>query len=135
MNARIAAYWTATTLIALVLLGGGVADLLRAEFPAQGAASLGYPAYLLTILGTWKVLGTLAILAPRLALLKEWAYAGIAFNFTGAAISHAAVGHSAAKVLFPLMLLAIAAASWALRPGSRALGPATARARAAGAAG
>jgi hypothetical protein len=67
----------------------------------------------------------LAILAPRLPHLKEWAYAGIAFDLTGAAFSHVAMGDPAEKVIVPLVLLGIAAASWALRPASRMLGTAT----------
>jgi hypothetical protein len=70
------------------------------------------------------VLGGLAILAPRLPRLKEWAYAGIAFDLIGAAFSHAAMGEPVAKVIVPLVLLGIAAASWALRPASRILGAA-----------
>jgi hypothetical protein len=88
-------------------------------------AELGYPAYFVTILGTWKVLGAFSILAPRLPRLKEWAYAGIAFDLTGAAFSHAAMDHPAVKLIVPLVLLGIAAASWALRPPSRMLGAAT----------
>ena len=57
--------------------------------------------------------------APR---LKEWAYAGIAFNLSGAALSHASSGDPAAKVAIPLVLLGLAAASWALRPATRRLG-------------
>ena len=75
MSARSAGYWTTTTLIALAFLTGGAAYLSRAEFALAGMAELGYPAYFVTILGTWKVLGGLAILAPRLPRLKEWAYA------------------------------------------------------------
>lgn len=67
------------------------------------------------------MLGGLALLAPRLPLLKEWAYAGIAFNLSGAAVSHLAIGHPAAKVIVPLVILGLAAASWALRPASRRL--------------
>ena len=85
-------------------------------------AALGYPAYFVTILGARKLLGGLALLAPRLPRLKEWAYAGIAFDLTGAAFSHAAVAHPAAKVIAPLVILGLAAASWALRPASRRLG-------------
>jgi hypothetical protein len=88
----------------------------------QGVTALGYPVYFLTILGFWKAMGGLAILAPRLPLLKEWAYAGIAFDFTGAAWSHVAVGDPAPKAIVPLVLLLIAVASWALRPPSRRLG-------------
>ena len=118
-NARNAAYWTATTLIALSMLSGGAAYLARAEEPLRGMAELGYPAYFVLLLGIWKVLGGLAILVPRFPLLKEWAYAGIAFDLSGAAFSHAAIGHPAAKVIVPLVILGIAAASWALRPASR----------------
>jgi hypothetical protein len=84
-------------------------------------AALGYPGYFVTILGMWKVLGGLAILAPRLARLKEWAYAGIAFDLTGAAFSHAAMGDPVAKVIVPLVLLGFAAASSALRRDGRAV--------------
>ncbi len=121
MNARIIAYWTATVLMTLALLSGGIASVARAEPNVRGMAELGYPAYLLLVLGVWKVLGAAVLLAPRLALLKEWAYAGIAFDLSGAAFSHAAIGHPAAKVAVPLVLLAIAASSWGLRPESRRL--------------
>ena len=120
---RRAGYWTATTLTGLIFLTGGAAYLSRAEVPLRGMAELGYPAYFVTILGAWKVLGGLAILAPGLPRLKEWAYAGIAFDLTGAAFSHCAIGHPAVKVTVPLAFLAIAAASWALRPASRKFGP------------
>ena len=122
MNARAAGYWTTTTLVALAFLTGGAAYLARADEPLRGMAALGYPAYFVTILGAWKLLGGLALLAPRLPRLKEWAYAGIAFDLTGAAFSHAAVAHPAAKVIAPLVILGIAAGSWALRPASRRLG-------------
>jgi uncharacterized membrane protein YphA (DoxX/SURF4 family) len=122
MNARAAGYWTTTTLVALAFLTGGAAYLARADEPVRGMAALGYPAYFVTILGAWKLLGGLALLAPRLPRLKEWAYAGIAFDLTGAAFSHVAVGHPAAKAIVPLAILGIATGSWALRPASRRLG-------------
>jgi DoxX-like protein len=118
---RRAGYWTSTTVTAFFFLTGGAAYLFRADVPLRGMAELGYPAYFVTILGAWKVLGGLAILAPRLPRLKEWAYAGIAFDLTGAAFSQGAIGHPAAKVIAPLVILGIAAASWALRPASRML--------------
>jgi uncharacterized membrane protein YphA (DoxX/SURF4 family) len=123
---RSAAYWTSTTLIALAFLSAGAAYLFRVEEPLRGVVELDYPAYVLTILGIWKVLGGIAILVPRLPRLKEWAYAGMTFNLTGAAFSHATMGHPALKVIVPLVLLGIAAVSWALRPASRMLGTATA---------
>ena len=120
-KARAAGYWTTTALIAFSFISGGAAYLARVEAPLRGMAELGYPAYFVTILGVWKLLGGLAILAPRFPLLKEWAYAGIAFDLSGAAFSHASMGHPAGKVLVPLVILAIAFGSWALRPASRRL--------------
>jgi hypothetical protein len=121
MNIRSAAYWTTTVLTAFVFLSGGAFYLLGVEGPAAGMAALGYPAYFTLLLSIWKVLGGLTILAPRLPLLKEWAYAGIAFDLSGASVSHLAVGDPVAKVIVPLVFLVIAAASWALRPESRVL--------------
>lgn len=119
-------YWTTTALTAFFFLTGGVAYLVHVDPTMQGMAALGYPAYFVTILGIWKLLGGIVILAPRLPRLKEWAYAGIVFDLTGASISQGAVGHPAIKVIVPLVLLWIAAASWALRPSSRTLGDVTA---------
>src|SRR4051794_41319870 len=87
----------------------------------EGMTHLGFPAYFVSSLGVWKVLGGVAVLAPRLPRLKEWAYAGMLFDLTGAAASHAAVGDPAGKVVAPLMISGIVAASWALRPESRRL--------------
>ena len=83
---------------------------------------LGYPVYFLAIIGTWKVLGTIALLVPRFPRLKEWAYAGIFFNMTSAAISHAASGDAAWHMFYTGFLAIVTIASWALRPQSRTLG-------------
>ena len=120
------AYWGATGLTALAFLTGGIADLTRGPALVTGMAHLGYPAYFLLILGAWKVLGALAIVAPRFPRLKEWAYAGMLFDLTGAALSHAASGDAPVKVLVPLVILGITLASWSLRPttSGRVLAPA-----------
>jgi hypothetical protein len=119
---RNSGYWTATGVTAFVFLSGGAAYLAGASFAVAGVVELGYPAYFVTLLGFWKTLGGLAVLAPRFPRVKEWAYAGMAFDLTAAAVSHAAAGHPTVKVLVPLVLLGIVAASWALRPTSRKLG-------------
>lgn len=121
-NARTIGYWAATGLLAAAFFMGGAMDLAHPPELMQGMAKLGYPAYFMTILGTWKVLGALAILAPRTARLKEWAYAGMVFDLTGAAASHLASGDPANKIVTPLVLVGLLAASWALRPASRVLG-------------
>ncbi len=122
MKTRSIAYAATTALTALGFAFGGIADLMHNPEVVEGMTHLGYPAYLATLLGIWKVLGAAAIVAPGTARLKEFAYAGILFDLTGAAFSHAASGDPAGQVITPLVLLGIAAASYALRPASRSLG-------------
>jgi hypothetical protein len=112
-------YWVTTGLLAAAFLASGVAELASEPAAVASTLALGYPAYFLTVLGAWKVLSVPALLAPRLPRLKEWAYAGIFFDLTGAAASHAFSGDPPGRIATPLVLLLIAAASWALRPPSR----------------
>jgi hypothetical protein len=118
-KSKVIGYWLTTGLFAAAFLASGAAELAGAPAAVTATVGLGYPAYVLTILGVWKVLSVPALLAPRLPRLKEWAYAGIFFDLTGAAASHAFSGESLGKIATPLVLLLIAAASWALRPASR----------------
>ena len=120
------AYWTTTGLIAFFIGGGGAAQVAQYLANPHGVVPvLGYPMYFFAILGFWKVLGAIAILVPRYPRLKEWAYAGIFFDLTGAVASVAAVGVYGAyafHIFAPLILTGITVASWALRPESRTLG-------------
>jgi len=118
---RLTTYWITTALVAFSLGLGGVGDVLRMKPVVEGMAILGYPAYFCVILGIWKLLGTVTILAPGLPRLKEWAYAGIVFDFTGAAASHFVVGDSMGVMVAALVLTGLAFASWSLRPSSRRL--------------
>jgi uncharacterized membrane protein YphA (DoxX/SURF4 family) len=125
MNGRRITYWIATALIAFVFLSGGIVDVIRPHFALDGMAHLGYPAYFCAILGVWKVLGGLVVLSPGTPRLKEWAYAGMFFDVTGASASHFSVHDPAIKVAMPLIIACIVATSWALRPAGRKLaGPA-----------
>jgi hypothetical protein len=119
MKSRKIAYWIATALTAFVFISGGINEIARLGFVMQGMFHLGYPAYFVVILGVWKTLGGLVALAPRTPLLKEWAYAGMFFDLTGASASHASVGDPAIKIATPIIILAIVITSWALRPQSR----------------
>jgi len=121
MNTRLIAYWVATGLTAFVFLSGGAGELARPASLMRGMTHLGYPAYFVTILGVWKDLGGVTVLAPRLPRLKEWAYAGMFFDLTGATASHASVGDPVAKIVTPLIILGTVIASWALRPENRKL--------------
>jgi DoxX-like family len=119
-------YWTTTILIAFFIGSSGVAQIAQYfANPHAVVPELGYPMYFFAILGFWKFLGAIAILVPRYPRLKEWAYAGIFFDLTGAAASCAAVGGYGAygfHVLAPLILTVVMVASWALRPPSRTIG-------------
>jgi hypothetical protein len=119
-------YWTTTALIAFFIGSGGLAQIAQYLGKPHGVVPLlGYPMYFFGILGFWKALGAIAILVPRYPLLKEWAYAGIFFDLTGAAASCIAVGVYGAyafHVLAPLILTGLTVASWALRPESRTVG-------------
>ena len=125
MKGRLIGYWVATALTAFVFLSGGVMDIIQPPDVIKGMTDLGYPVYFTTILGVWKVLGGIVVLAPRLPRLKEWAYAGMIFDLTGASLSHAAHGDDTFHIVVPLILAGIVVASWALRPESRKLGDAT----------
>ena len=96
-------------------------DVARPPEAVIGMQKLGYAPHFMLILGVWKVLGAIAILIPRTPRLKEWAYAGIIFDLTGAAASHAAVGDPTWSVCLPLVLCVVTAASYMLRPESRVL--------------
>jgi uncharacterized membrane protein YphA (DoxX/SURF4 family) len=126
MKSRNVAYWITTILVAFFIGSGGVAQVARVQGTVDGFVHiLGYPPYFVTILGVWKVLGAIAILVPRFPRLKEWAYAGIFFDLTGAAASTASVGVYGAygfHILAPLIIAGITVASWALRPASRRIG-------------
>src|SRR4029079_7465953 len=107
MKTRLIVYWIATVLTALSFLSGGVGDLVQPASILEGMTHLGYPTYFTTILGVWKVLGAIVILAPRLPRLKEWAYAGMVFDLTGAAASHAATGDPVGKVVTPIAIMVV----------------------------
>ncbi len=122
MKLKSVVYWLSTALIAAAFVLGGAIDAAAQPPAVAFLAHLGYPAYFATLIGVWKVLGGVSVLAPRLPWLKEWAYAGIFFDLTGAAVSHAASGDGASRVMVPLILVTIGFASWRLRPESRKLG-------------
>jgi uncharacterized membrane protein YphA (DoxX/SURF4 family) len=125
MKAKNIAYWAATVLVAVPIGSGGLTQVARLQQNVDGFVHvLGYPLYFVTVLGVWKVLGAIAILVPRFPRLKEWAYAGIFFDLTGAAASWVAVGGpgEAFHIIAPLIIAGFAVASWALRPPSRIIG-------------
>jgi uncharacterized membrane protein YphA (DoxX/SURF4 family) len=112
-------YWIATLWLALGMTSTGIVQLLKSEVEVDRMTQLGYPAYFLTVLGIWKILGVVAVLIPRFPLLKEWAYAGFFFNMSGAIFSYMAAGGSIGEIAPPLLLLVLTVVSWYFRPEER----------------
>lgn len=114
-------YWIATALLVAELTLGGIWDVLRVPLVRNVVTHLGYPTYFLVLLGTWKLLGAAALVVPRLPLVKEWAYAGIFFVFSGAIVSHLTTGKDVQEVAICSVVLVLTVASRALRPAARTL--------------
>ena len=118
-KARKIIYWVVTIWMSLGMLSGGIAQLLQVKSTVEGVIHLGYPAYFLTIIGTWKILGVVAVLVPKFARLKEWAYAGFFFVMSGAVFSHLACGDNVQEFFGPVLFLILIVLSWYLRPVGR----------------
>ncbi|MCU7552919.1 DoxX family protein [Chitinophagaceae bacterium LB-8] len=115
-------YWIATLWLALGMTVTGAGQLIKMK-EGQGGEDmivhLGYPVYLLTILGVLKLLGVAAVLIPKFPLAKEWAYAGFIFIMTGAIFSHIAIGDPMSSLFPSLLLLSLIIVSWYFRPADR----------------
>lgn len=114
-------YWIATGFLALGMLAGGIQQLLQIGGYVAIVSQLGYPIYLLSILGAWKILGVIVILLPKYPLIKEWAYAGFFFAMSGAAVSHILMGQAFIEALPSLILLSMTILSWYFRPADKKL--------------
>lgn len=121
MSQRIA-YWTSTVIVAVMLLFA-LSYLTGNEQVVSGFAKAGYPQHLRIVLGIVKPAAAIVLLLPGVALLKEWAYAGVAFTWVMAFIS-AYVGGEGAQVWgMPPVLLALLIVSYVTRPPTRRLIP------------
>ncbi|WP_202797106.1 DoxX family protein [Kribbella flavida] len=103
------------------LIAGSVWNLAAIEWVQVQTSHLGYPDYFIYILGVCHVAAAAAIIVPGFKLLKEWAYAGTVFMWSGAVASHLVNGDGPESWAPPLMFAAFAAASWSLRPSDRHL--------------
>lgn len=114
-------YWLATALLSFGMLGSGVSQLLQLDDMKELIAHVGYPMYIMYIIGVWKILGVIVILVPKLPLLKEWAYAGFFFLMTGALVSHLFMGDAGSAIFGPLFQTIFVLLSWYFRPANRKL--------------
>jgi len=116
------AFWLTTFVIVLELISGSAWNLLTIDWIEAQLGHLGYPDYFAYVLGVCQFAAAVAITVPGFRLIKEWAYAGILFLWSGAVVSHLANGDGPVSWGPPLMFLTFAVASWALRPATRRLG-------------
>ena len=104
------------------MVATGLVQLLKGKAGQGGVdmiTHLGYPVYLLTLPGVWKILGAVAVLIAKFPLVKEWAYAGIFFVMSGAIFSHIAIGDPISALFPSLLLLILTVVSWYFRPADR----------------
>lgn len=105
-------YWVLTAALAGFALVSGAGDLLRQETVVRDLAQLGYPPYVMTLLGVVKPLAAAALVVPGWAGLKEWAYAGLVFEFGAAVFSSLAVGAFDADLAAASVALVLAAVAY-----------------------
>lgn len=115
-------YWIATIWLALGMLSTGLIQLFKAK-EGQGGIDmlthLGYPDYLVTMLGIFKIVGVIILLVPKFPFLKEWTYAGFFLIMSGAIVSHIVVQDAIAEIFPSLLLLFLTLVSWYFRPADK----------------
>ena len=114
-------YWIATALLSFGMLGSGIAQIFQLNDMVALITHVGYPLYMMYIIGVWKILGVIVILLPKFKLLKEWAYAGFFFLMTGALLSHLFMGDGGDAIFGPLFQTVFVILSWHFRPADRKL--------------
>lgn len=122
LRLRTIGYWVFTVLVVYENAAGFIWTVLHIEYLRVMLAHLGYPHYFANILGPWQLACAVALIAPRYALVKEWAYAGAFFNYSSAVVSHVAVGDGPDRWGAALLMLAFTVCSSILRPPDRRVG-------------
>ncbi|MCS3869943.1 VIT1/CCC1 family predicted Fe2+/Mn2+ transporter [Chryseobacterium ginsenosidimutans] len=112
-------YWIFTLWMSLGMVSTAIVQLMKSKDELTNFTNLGYPIYLMTIIGVWKILGVIAVLVPKRPLLKEWAYAGFFFVMSGAIISHIIVNDPFSKTFPAVLLFVLILISWYFRPAER----------------
>jgi len=112
-------YWIFTLWMSLGMISTAIVQLIKNKDELANFTNLGYPSYLMTIIGIWKILGVIVILIPKFPLLKEWAYAGFFFVMSGAVVSHIIVNDAFSNTFPAVLLLVLVIISWYFRPADR----------------
>ena len=105
-------FWIATGLFSVMMLSSAIPNILQAEEWVTIFKQLGYPQYMLPFLGVAKLLGVIAILVPGFNRIKEWAYAGLFFDLTGATYSGLAAFPFNPQILVMLLFFGMGALSY-----------------------
>lgn len=108
-------YWVTTAIIAVIYFITGLGNILPFNHIAQDMAQLGYPIYFLKIIGTWKILAAISLIIPGNRRVKEWAYAGMMFDLTGAAASRYFAGNPIQMIIIPIGISALVTVNYVVR--------------------
>jgi uncharacterized membrane protein YphA (DoxX/SURF4 family) len=100
-------YWILLIIFCLALTADGIGGISKAKEGVDALNRLGYPPYILPLLGVLKILGVVALLQTRYQRIKEWVFAGVTFNFIGAAVSHVASKHPLSEAMQPIIALVV----------------------------
>lgn len=107
-------YWICTSFFSAFMIFSAVPDILMVKDAVEFIRHLGYPDYFIPFIGVLKLLGSITILIPGLGKLKEWAYAGLAFDLIGAFYSNLMVDGFQPGLLFMIPIFGFLVASWYL---------------------
>ena len=118
--ARRIVYWICTAVACLALFGS-LTYLTGGQQVVEGFAKAGYPQHLRIVLGIAKPAAAVVLLLPGLALLKEWAYAGVTFALFMAVISNYQSNGGVKGAILPAILLVLVGVSYFTRPLNRRL--------------
>lgn len=113
---HIITFWVITGILAFILAFSGFGALTKLDFLVEAMQHIGFPFYVMKILGTAYLLAAIAILFPRFPKLKEWAYAGVMFAMIAATAIHISIGDTFAEIGPPVMIASLTVASYMLRP-------------------
>ena len=121
IKSRTLFYWITTIVSAIAFIVPGIGNVIHLPHFVSDMTHLGYPGYFLTIFGIWKIFGAIAIIIPGFKRLKEWAYAGMIFDLTGASYSRISSHDEVIMAVVPILITCVVFTSWFLRPQSRKL--------------
>ncbi|WP_419212691.1 DoxX family protein [Maribacter sp. X9] len=106
MNSQKTSYYIVLGLFSAAVIGSIINSIINYDEIALVFVKLGYPTYLIYILGLFQSIGILLILLNRPHWSLEWTYAGFFMNYFLGAIAHLAIkdGNGASAVVCIILL-------------------------------